>query len=125
MKEVRFHPKAKAEMQESVRFYEARFEGLGFRFLSAGEQTSERISAHRAAAIQPHRRIPDIVYRVSIPVRMGVIPDIFNRESILDLYRWIPATHCGYDGRGEGSLGSLPPTRRYDCLHLKSFTAAN
>ena len=49
MKEVRFHPQAKAEMQESVRFYEARFEGLGFRFLAAVEQTSERISAHPEA----------------------------------------------------------------------------
>ena len=49
MKEVRFHPQAKAEMQESVRFYEARFEGLGFRFLAAVEQTSERILAYPEA----------------------------------------------------------------------------
>ena len=49
MKEVRFHPQARAEMQESVRFYEARFEGLGSRFLGAVEQTAERISAHPEA----------------------------------------------------------------------------
>jgi len=48
----------------------------------------------------PIAGIPNLVYRVSIPIPMGVIPDIFNRESILDLYRWIPATNCGYDGRG-------------------------
>lgn len=33
------------EVSQSVEFYEARLEGLGFRFLSAVEQTAERISA--------------------------------------------------------------------------------
>ena len=39
--------------------------------------------------------IHDILYRASIPIPMGVIPDIFNRESILDLYRWIPPHTAG------------------------------
>jgi len=33
-------------MRESIEFYEARLEGLGLRFLSAVEQTAERISTH-------------------------------------------------------------------------------
>jgi len=45
VKETIFHPDARAEMRESVEFYEARLDGLGFRFLSALEQTTERISA--------------------------------------------------------------------------------
>ena len=69
MKKVRFHPQAKAEMQESVRFYEARFEGLGFRFLSAVEQTSERISAHPEADLPlkhgfRKRIVPEFPYNV-------------------------------------------------------------
>ena len=39
--------------------------------------------------------IPDIVYRESIP--MGVMPDIFNRASILVFCGWIPAYNRGYD----------------------------
>ena len=38
MKQAIFHPEARAEMRESVEFYEARLEGLGFRFLSAVER---------------------------------------------------------------------------------------
>ena len=49
MKQAIFHPEARAEMRESVEFYEARLEGLGFRFLSAVEQTTERISTHPEA----------------------------------------------------------------------------
>ncbi len=49
MKETIFYPDARAEMRESVEFYEARLEGLGFRFLSAVEQTTERISAYPEA----------------------------------------------------------------------------
>ena len=49
MKEVIFHPEARAEMRESFEFYEARLEGLGLRFLSAVEQTAERISTHTEA----------------------------------------------------------------------------
>ena len=69
MKEVRFHPQAKAEMLETVRFYEARFEGLGFRFLSAVEQTSERISAHPEADLPlkhgfRKRIVPEFPYNV-------------------------------------------------------------
>ena len=44
MKEVIFHPEARAEMRESVEFYEARLKGLGVRFLAVMEQTVERIS---------------------------------------------------------------------------------
>ncbi|MEX0806708.1 MAG: type II toxin-antitoxin system RelE/ParE family toxin [Candidatus Binatia bacterium] len=46
MKDAIFHPEARAEMRESVEFYEARLDGLGFRFLSAVGQTTERISIH-------------------------------------------------------------------------------
>ena len=49
MKETIFHPDARAEMRESVEFYEARLDGLGFRFLSAVERTTERISAYPEA----------------------------------------------------------------------------
>ena len=53
MKQAIFHPEARAEIHESVEFYEARLEGLGFRFLSAVEQTTERISTHPEAGA-PH-----------------------------------------------------------------------
>jgi plasmid stabilization system protein ParE len=46
VKEAIFHPEARAEMRESFEFYEARLGGLGLRFLSAVEQTVERISTH-------------------------------------------------------------------------------
>jgi hypothetical protein len=36
-------------MRESIEFYEARLAGLGLRFLSAVEQTAERISIHPEA----------------------------------------------------------------------------
>jgi plasmid stabilization system protein ParE len=49
VKEAIFHPEARAEMRESFEFYEARLEGLGLRFLSAVEQTVERISTHPEA----------------------------------------------------------------------------
>ena len=49
MKEAIFHPEARAEMRESIEFYEARLEGLGLRFLSAVEQMAERISTHPEA----------------------------------------------------------------------------
>ena len=39
-------------MREAVEFYEARLDGLGIRFLSAVEQTAERISD------QPEARAP-------------------------------------------------------------------
>ena len=45
MKEAVFHPEARAEVGQSVEFYEARLDGLGLRFLSAVEQTAECISA--------------------------------------------------------------------------------
>jgi hypothetical protein len=46
VKEAIFHPEARAEMSESFDFYEARLDGLGLRFLSAVEQTVQRISTH-------------------------------------------------------------------------------
>jgi hypothetical protein len=49
VKEAIFHPEARAEMSQSVAFYEARLEGLGLRFLAAVEQTTERIVAHPEA----------------------------------------------------------------------------
>ena len=49
MKEAIFHPEARAEMRQSIEFYEARLEGLGLRFLAAVEQTTERIVAHPEA----------------------------------------------------------------------------
>ena len=45
MKEAVFHPAARAEVEQSVEFYETRLNGLGLRFLAAVEQTAERISA--------------------------------------------------------------------------------
>ena len=45
MKKAVFHPEARAEVSQSMEFYEARLDGLGFRFLSAVEQAAERISA--------------------------------------------------------------------------------
>jgi hypothetical protein len=50
VKQTIFHPEARAEMREAVEFYEARLDGLGLRFLSAAEQTADRISAHPEAA---------------------------------------------------------------------------
>ena len=49
MKETIFHPEARAETSESVGFYEARFAGLGLRFLSATETTTDRISTNPEA----------------------------------------------------------------------------
>jgi toxin ParE1/3/4 len=49
VKEAIFHPDARAEMSESFDFYQARLDGLGLRFLSAVEQTVERISTHPEA----------------------------------------------------------------------------
>jgi plasmid stabilization system protein ParE len=49
VKEAIFHPEARAEMRDSFEFYEARLGGLGLRFLSAVEQTVERISTHPEA----------------------------------------------------------------------------
>jgi hypothetical protein len=46
MKEAIFHPEAREEMSQSFYFYEARLDRLGVRFLSAVEQTVQRISAH-------------------------------------------------------------------------------
>ena len=73
MKEAIFHPEARAEMRESFEFYEARLGGLGLRFLSAVEQTVERISTHPEAgaplASEFRKRIVsgfpyNIIYRV-------------------------------------------------------------
>jgi hypothetical protein len=41
---VVFHPEARAEIDGSVDFYDARLDGLGLRFLAAVEETTERIS---------------------------------------------------------------------------------
>ena len=49
MKEAIFHPEAREEMSESFYFYETRLDGLGLRFLSAVEQTVQRISTHSDA----------------------------------------------------------------------------
>jgi toxin ParE2 len=74
VKEAIFHPEARAEMRESFEFYEARLGGLGLRFLSAVEQTVERISTHPEAgaplASEFRKRIVsgfpyNIIYRVS------------------------------------------------------------
>ena len=74
MKEIIFHPEARAEMRESVEFYEARLDGLGLRFLSAVEQIAQRISAHPEAGAplvgEFRKRIVsgfpyNVIYRVS------------------------------------------------------------
>lgn len=49
MKEIIFHPEARADMRESVESYDSSLNGLGLRFLSAVEQTTERITAHPEA----------------------------------------------------------------------------
>ncbi len=43
MKQAIFHPEARDELNQSVAFYEARYAGLGYRFLAAVETTTERI----------------------------------------------------------------------------------
>ena len=43
MKQAIFHPEARHELTESVSFYEARYAGLGLRFLAAVETTTGRI----------------------------------------------------------------------------------
>jgi len=45
VKEAIFHPEARAEVRESVEFYDTRLDGLGLRFLAAVEGTVEGISA--------------------------------------------------------------------------------
>ena len=74
MKYAIFHPEAREEMSESFYFYEARLDGLGLRFLSAVEQTVQRISTHPDAgallAGEFRKRIVpgfpyNIVYRVA------------------------------------------------------------
>lgn len=73
MKEAIFHPEARAEMNESFDFYEARLDGLGLRFLLAVEQTVKRISTYPEAgaplAVEFRKRIVsgfpyNIIYRV-------------------------------------------------------------
>jgi plasmid stabilization system protein ParE len=73
VKEAIFHPEARAEMREAFDFYEARLDGLGLRFLSAVEQTVERITIHPEAGAPlagefRKRIIPgfpyNIIYRV-------------------------------------------------------------
>jgi hypothetical protein len=73
LKEVIFHPEARAEMRESIEFYESRLGGLGQRFLSAVELVTERISAYpeAGAPVAPGLRkriVPgfpySIIYRV-------------------------------------------------------------
>jgi len=43
VKEVTFHPSARAELDASADFYESRLSGLGLRFLAAVEETTNRI----------------------------------------------------------------------------------
>jgi len=43
VKQAIFHPEARHELIESVAFYEARFAGLGYRFLASVETTTGRI----------------------------------------------------------------------------------
>ena len=73
MKEAIFHPEARAEVRESVEFYEARLNGLGLTFLAAVEATAERISTNPEAgsplAGELRKRIVqgfpyNIIYRV-------------------------------------------------------------
>jgi toxin ParE1/3/4 len=73
VKEAIFHPEARAEMSESFDFYESRLDDLGVRFLSAVEQTVERISTHPEAGAPlagdfRNRIVPgfpyNIIYRV-------------------------------------------------------------
>jgi hypothetical protein len=58
-------------------------------------------------------------FLVKKDLSFSVISDIVPRESILGLFRWIPATNRGYDRRGEGSL---PKTRRDDKITVKMPT---
>jgi toxin ParE1/3/4 len=46
MKSVGFHPEAKAELRESVRYYEAQQAGLGKHFLAAVRAAKERIESY-------------------------------------------------------------------------------
>lgn len=49
MKAVTFHPSARAELDASADFYEARLSGLGLRFSVAVEETAGRIAKSPAA----------------------------------------------------------------------------
>ncbi len=49
MKEAIFNPEARAEVRESVDFYDERLDGFGLRFLAAVEQTAERIFTYSEA----------------------------------------------------------------------------
>ena len=46
MTSVGFHPGARAELRESLRYYETQQTGLGKRFLSAVRSATERIERH-------------------------------------------------------------------------------
>ena len=78
MKEAIFHPEARAEMRESVEFYEARLDGLGLRFLALVEQAAERISAHPDAGAPlaggfRKRIVPGFPYNIIYRVREDYI----------------------------------------------------
>jgi toxin ParE1/3/4 len=73
VKEAVFHPEAREEVSESMDFYERRLAGLGLRFLTAVEHTTERIAAapEAGAPIETNYRkriVPgfpyNIIYRV-------------------------------------------------------------
>ncbi len=72
--EIVFHPSARAELDASVDFYEARLKGLGRRFLAAVEEATESIarSPHAGSSLEGgfrRRLVPgfpfSIVYRTS------------------------------------------------------------
>ena len=71
MKEAIFHPEARAEMRESVLFYESRLDGLGLLFLAAVEKTTERISTCSEAGVPlvgefRKRIVPGFPYNIII-----------------------------------------------------------
>jgi hypothetical protein len=63
--QVIFHPEARAEMGEAFNFYEARLGGLGLRFLSAIEQTAERILPIRKRAFHSLANSANELFMVS------------------------------------------------------------
>jgi hypothetical protein len=73
VKEIIFHPEARAEVRESIEFYEARLDGLGLRFLSAVEHAAIEPTSRsfRTSRLQPHPFLDPI-----LGLRNHVIPRI-------------------------------------------------
>ncbi|MBI2365450.1 MAG: hypothetical protein HYV01_10690 [Deltaproteobacteria bacterium] len=104
MKETIFHPEARAEADESVKFYEARLNGLGLRFLTAIEATAERISTNPR---QAHRSLADFAsgsfrgFPTTSSIGPGRITSIWLPLPTTSVVRDIGATALTADNHSE------------------------